>query len=337
MRFSSKKIFLLGAAVFLIGSFYGCDQISKITDYFAPGKTALVSSSPEKNVKQQAAAPMVKAPIQQKKAQEPEVAAPDTLAQIGSWVLSKQDFHKRLEAVKTMMPDFDAANLDQQKYILSELIQQQLLVQEALSQGLDKTEEVQAAIDDLRNTVLVQALLAKISEGVDVTDQEVEVFYNDNPDFFRLLTEWRVREIVVNSDEEAKAVLVALNQGEGFEDLARARSISASAAQGGDLGFLTIPTGDPNLDSNTFAFEKMAQIVTALDIGEVSGAFKGPEGTYIVKLMDKKGGELQPFDEINEDLKVYLVSLKQQERVMEALAAAEEKFKVIINEELLEK
>ena len=71
---------------------------------------------------------------------EPLSLSPDVLAQVGDWSISIQEFKKRLEAVKTMVPDFDPTDIDQKKYILSELVQQQLLVQEALSQKLDKTE-----------------------------------------------------------------------------------------------------------------------------------------------------------------------------------------------------
>ena len=80
----------------------------------------------------------------------------------------------------------------------------------------------------------------------------------------------------------------------------------------------------------------MAQIVAGLDVGAVSGSFKGTQGFYIVKLDGRKGGEIQKLEDIREDLKAYILASKQQQKLFEILAAAQEKNNVNINEQLLE-
>lgn len=320
-------------------SLQGCDQIKKIKDYLSPNASVQTESKvsfsqQESDTQKPLDVKSIAKPVDEERA--PKELAPNSLARVGDWSLTIEDFQKRLDIVKQKVPEFDPTNVDQKKYILSELIQQQLLVQEALEQKFDQAEDVIAAIEDFRNTALVQALGEKLTKGLDVSDQEAEAYYDENPDFFKTPIEWKVREIVVASEEDAKEILVALNQGASFQETAKAQSISKNAATGGDLGFLMAPTGDPALDTNVFPFEKMTQVVSALDKGGISGSFKGPDGYYIVKVEDVRGGEIQKLEEIREDLKQYLLATKQQQILIDTLTAAQEKYGVNINEKLLE-
>ena len=239
--------------------------------------------------------------------------------------MTLSEFNERIAGLEEMIEDFDPKNADQKKYILGEMVQQQLLVQAALKEKLDQSKEALLAIEDFRNTALAQLFVQKLTENIQITDQEAEAFYQENKKDMISPFEWHVREIVVDSEDKAKDILVELNQGASFETMAKEKSIAESAAQGGDLGFL-----------ETFAFEKMTQIVAALDAGDVSGSFKGPEGTYIVQLMEKRGGEEQGFDVVKEDLKAYMLAMKQQQAVFDVLAEIEKELQININEQLLE-
>jgi len=330
-RFFVKST-LCALSIASIVFFQGCGKIQELVDYLSPNRKPVPpvvqkeASQPQVQALLQTAEQADSQAVQQKKeAAVKQELAPGILARVGDWTLALSEFNEQISELQGVVEGFDPKNVDQKKYILGEMIQQQLLVQAALKAKMDQSKEAKLAMEDFRNNLLAQLFVQKAVEGIQVTDQELETFYEENKKDIVSPFEWRVRELVVDSEDKAKEILVELNQGASFEAVAKTKSISESAAQGGDLGFLT-----------TFAFEKMEQIVTALDEGAVSGSFKGPQGVYIVKLVEKRGGEIQEFDAIKEDLKAYLLAMKQQQAVFNVLADVQKEIPININEQLLE-
>ena len=346
MNFPIKNYLFFLAGVSLCFSSLGCDQVKKFIDYLSPN-TKVQTAQPSQ---QQAPAekPAVQdQPLQQTVQQQQPVPqqqvvqkqpAPDVLIQVGDWSMTISEFNTQITALEGL-EGFDSSNVEQKRYILSELLQQQVLAQEAIRRNLDKDKEVVEALKNLKNTILVQALITREAENITVTDQEVKAFYDANPEEFTLPYQWHIREIVVPNESQAKEILVELNQGASFAEIAKERSVSKSAAQEGDLGLLyAIPDVDIEIpaDAPVIPFKRMEQIVSALDVGGVSGAFSGPQGFYIVKLIDRKGGELQNLEEIREDLKEYMLAIKQQNALFGLLEEAQKHLEININEKLLE-
>jgi len=317
----------------LIFSFQGCDQIQQFIDYLSPNRKPVVEKASEKSPQDNSQSQLVEKtgskPADNIKAEESQnqaAALPkDVLARVGEWSMTQQEFKDILQAVQAQAPDMDPGNIEHRRYVLGNIIQQQLFVQEGRGQKIDQRPEVRKAVKEFEDSLVVQSLAEQLTKDVSVTDQEVEAFYTQNKDQLVSPPQWRVQEIVVETEEKAKELLVKLNQGASFEETAKTQSIAKTASQGGDLGFV-----------QTFAFEKMGQVVSALDVGEVSGAFKGTEGFYIVKLVEKKGGEIPLLAEIQASLKEYVLGLKQQEAAFKALEKIQEKIKVDVNEQLLE-
>ena len=112
--------------------------------------------------------------------------------------------------------------------------------------------------------------------------------------------------------------------GADFATVAKESSISDSASKGGDLGFV-----------NDVPFQEMANAILALDVGDTSGVFKGPQGYYIVKLTEKKGGKPLKFEDIKDDIKNNRLLAKQQQAILDHLDKLKKKIKVEINEDLL--
>lgn len=331
-----KNFMVVGCFAAMVVSFQGCDQIQKFTDYLSPNRkpaevveqTQPAAVEPQAEVVQPAAV-VPEAPVAAPQVAETKEAAPlpaNVLAKIGTWSITIDEFNTQLKSLEQAgLEGFDINNIEQKQYVLGQLLQQQMLVQAALKQKMEQSKEVVDAINAFRDTLLAQAFVEKASKDIVVTDQETEEFYNENRADLADPTRWHVREIVVDSEEKAKTVLVDLGQGIAFEDIAKERSIGATAAQGGDLGMI-----------ETFENEKMGQIVAALDVGANSGIFEGPQGFYIVNLVAKEGGEIPALAEIKDDLKNYVLMLKQQQAVFEALAQVQEQMEINVNEKLLE-
>ena len=79
----------------------------------------------------------------------------------------------------------------------------------------------------------------------------------------------------------------------------------------------------------------MVNELLKLKQGEVSGVFKGPEGFYIVKVEEIKGGAQIPYEEIKEDIIRNRTLIKQQQIILDYIEKLEKEIKVEINEGLL--
>lgn len=292
----------------------GCDKLANLFPSLKTGKSAPAD---------------VTVPAPEAKA---EAVSKDVLAKVGNWILTQQEFNEKIDILKKAMPDFDDKKLENRRLVLDELVRQQLLVGEAEKKGLEKNKDVSMAVDEYRKTVLVQQLAKGIVDTMQVTDKDVEDFYNDpeNKELFVNPAEWRVREIVVADEAKGNELIASLAQGADFAELAKANSISDSASKGGDLGFVQ-ELEDPLV---------MNQVMI-LDVGKTSNVFKGSKGYYIVKLEEKKGGDVEKLADIKakpEDytqLKDYVLAMKKQQALTDYIENLKDKTVITINEDLL--
>lgn len=292
--------------VVLFMSIAGCDKIPFLSKYFPSLKS--------KKAETESVPPAV----------TPPGLAPDTLARVGTWTLTVDEFKKELRAIKEALPDFDIKNLDSKKLVLEQLIRQELLVQEAEHSGLAQEKEVLEDIDKFRRALLVQRMVGKATEGVVVAPDEIQNFYEQNKDAIAEPTEWHIREIMVPTQTEAKDILVELLKGADFAATAQAKSKSPSAAKGGDLGFVT-----------EFKFPEMQNALATLSAGDTSNVFKGPGGYYVIKLEEKKGGKVRPLLELTDDIKTGLTISKQEKKMLDLINELKQKTTIETNEDLL--
>ncbi|MEK7878901.1 MAG: hypothetical protein AAB285_03495, partial [candidate division NC10 bacterium] len=90
------------------------------------------------------------------------------------------------------MKEYDIKNVEQNKLILEELIRQQLIVQAAEQQGIDKNKDIIQAVEEFRRTLLVREVATKLVEGIAATDQDAEDYYTQNQSEFIEPMEWRI-------------------------------------------------------------------------------------------------------------------------------------------------
>jgi peptidyl-prolyl cis-trans isomerase C len=179
---------------------------------------------------------------------------------------------------------------------------------------------------------LVQVYIdAKIDPQVTVTAEDVEEFYNQNPEMFERPDMVRARHILIRisqgadqaEKDAAKARATAARQrvmsGEDFARVASEVSEGREAADGGDLGF--------------FARDQMVPVVAnaafALEIGEVSAIVESQFGFHFVKVEEKQTASKMTFDEAKAPLEEMLREQKAGERVTEVLAGLVEKATIV--------
>ena len=309
MSFSNRIVGCLCILFILALGASGCDSIDSIKRYFQESEEETSA---------------VFMPAKTQKASTSVSMGPDTLARVGNWTITAAEFKERLEVLKEVVPEYDISDPEARRLVLDDLINQQVLILGAEKTGLARQKDIFATVDEFRQTLIVREVARQLTENIEVSESEARAFYDENKESLIGAAEWRVREIIVPAKEEATNVLGQILAGADFAQMARQHSKGKTAANGGDLGFIT---EEP--------FPQMGNALLSLEVGGISGVFKGPDGYYIAKLEEKKGGEQIEFEEIKEDIIQSQTLLKQQQVILDHLNRLKEKTKIKINEDLL--
>jgi len=185
--------------------------------------------------------------------------------------------------------------------IKEEVIAREIFMQEAQKRGLDATDEYKAQIELARQTILIRELFADFQKNNAVTDADVQAEY----DKFVAANggkEYRARHILVETKEQAEAVLAALKKGGKFEDIAKKQSKDpGSGANGGDLDWA----------SPGNYVKEFSDAMVALKKGDVSGVVQSQFGFHIIRLDDVREAQLPKL----EDVKPQIAQQLQQQRM----------------------
>ncbi|HEY5974081.1 MAG TPA: peptidylprolyl isomerase [Geobacteraceae bacterium] len=230
-------------------------------------------------------------------------AAGPVLAEVGSSVITVDDFKKELENLPPYLkPMTDTA--EGKKEMLETMIIRELIMQQAEKDGIDKSQAVADKLADLKKRVVVEAYLKKkVEEQAKVSDEELQKFYDQNKDKFKTGDEVKASHILVKSEKDAQDILAKLKSGGNFEELAKKYSTDGAAAKGGDLGWFGKGSMIPE-------FEKVA---FTLKEGETSGIVKTKFGYHIIKLTGKRAAGARTFAEVKDQIKAAVSPSKQQE------------------------
>ncbi len=195
---------------------------------------------------------------------------------------------------------------------LRELIQQKLVEREAQQRGIMVTESEianalkQQSLPDTptnRQRVRQELLLDKLAEAmVTVSEEEARRYFEQNRHLFDLPPRVWLRDITVESKENADALIQALRyrKGDNFAELARHFSINPATRQrGGDMGIVPLNDLAPPLQ----------QAVKRLKVGEFSEPIKLNGEWVIVKLEARYPAEQKTFEQVREQV---IAQLKQQ-------------------------
>lgn len=234
------------------------------------------------------------------------------IAKVNTIPITLEDLNEEIEAYNTLVPadrpEQKITTRDNKiKYLKNEMVRRALLYQDALDRGLSSRPEVVRVLEKTKMDLLVMELIRDEAGKVDVSSKEIEDYYNTYKEQLKEPEERQIREIVVNTEPEARDILIQLLQGGDFSGIARDRSKSSSSTRGGDLGFITRGKKFAQFDEVAFS--------ETLDVGKISSIFKGPDGYYLVKIEAKRGGKQRSLSELWDDIKRGLLFLKQQQKI----------------------
>lgn len=250
------------------------------------------------------------------------------LAKVGDSVITQADFEREMKSLPEFVQKMFEGATGKESF-LNELIKRELLYKEALKKGLDKDPEYVKKLEDFNKITLVGMLLQKEIEGkVKVSDQEVKDYYEKNKGKFAPVTKIRASHILVKTEEEARNIEEKLKKGEDFAQLAKKYSIdTATAKNGGEMGYFSRGQMVPE-------FEAAAM---RLKLGEISEPVKTKSGYQIIKVTDKKMGQVVNFEKVKNLISQNLTAEKQKAIFDSYVDGLKKSFKVEINKEALSK
>lgn len=247
------------------------------------------------------------------------------LAEVNGGTITTGDFSRELKN----LPDYLKAMADTpqgRKEMLDTMVIRELILQQAAKDGVDKGPEIEEKMRDLKKRLIVEAYLKKKVEAESqVSDADLQKFYEQNKDKFKSGPQLKASHILVKTEKEAKDILTQLKAGGSFEELAKKNSVDSSAAKGGDLGWFGQGTMVP-------AFEKAA---LGLKEGQVSEVVKTDFGFHIIKMTGKRPAGVRPFEEVKEQIKGAILPSKQQEIFQKIKDELKKTAKITIKEDVL--
>ena len=178
---------------------------------------------------------------------------------------------------------------EQQSQLKDEVVAREIFIQEARKRGLDATEDYKNQLDLARQTILIRELFNDFQKKNPVTDADSKAEY----DKFVAANggkEYRARHILVEKEDEAKAIIASLKAGGKFEDIAKKSSKDpGSGANGGDLDWA-------NASSYVAEF---SGAMTKLTKGQLTETpVKSQFGYHIIRLDDVRDAQLPQFAEV---------------------------------------
>lgn len=190
--------------------------------------------------------------------------------------------------------------------LVNELVNQELLYQDALKKGYDKLPEYEAQVEQLKKDVLKSIAVTKIIEDVRVGEEEAKEYYEQHKEDFNTGESIRASHILVPTEEEAKTVIKLLNEGRPFEELAKDMSTCPSGANGGDLGLFG--KGRMVKEFEDAAFN--------LQINEISDVVKTQFGYHVIKVTEKVENRVLPFEEVKDMIRNNLEAIQRNDAYM---------------------
>jgi parvulin-like peptidyl-prolyl isomerase len=235
----------------------------------------------------------------------------------------------------------------QREALLEEMIRFEVLAAKARKAGYDKDPEIVASLKKMMVQKLWQDQWASKLKEVAITDDEIEQYYNKHledytgPEMAKAAIIYlkfppkATEKNIEGLKEKAETILKkAKKQNKtilSFDSLAKEYSDDrGSKYRGGDIGW--VPKGarifkwDKSVINAFFALKKS---------GDISPVITTTKGMYLVKLMDKKEGEVRSIVQVKRDIKKKL-SLDKRKKAQEAYYQSIKKgFEIKINKDLL--
>jgi peptidyl-prolyl cis-trans isomerase C len=217
--------------------------------------------------------------------------------------------------VKNAVAQGQVDSPDLRKNIRENLIIREIVMQEAKAKGIEKLPDFQEQLENARQEILVTSFVQDYNKNHPISDDQLQQEY-DKYKASVGTKEYNVRHILVETEDEAKAIIVQLGKKGNFEKIAKEKSKDAGSAEhGGSLGW-TVPSA---------LVPPFANAMLSMKKGTYTKEpVKSQFGWHIIKLDDVRDAKVKSFEE----LKPQIQQLLQQQAIKAYVADLRGKAKI---------
>ena len=253
--------------------------------------------------------PTKEAPPKKEAAKAKPAAKGGALATVNGVAVPQARADALMQQQQGRLPD----NEQTRAMVREELINREVLAQEAQRSGIAKSPEIQAQMDMARQEVLVNAYIRDWVRKNPISDGDVAKEYE------RVKSqagdrEYKARHILVESEDEAKGLIAELKKGGKFEDLASKRSKDSGTAQhGGELDW-SVPA---NFDIG------FSEAMVRLEKGKYTEApVRSRYGWHVIRLDDVREVKFPALNDVRQRLAQQVTQQRIEQMVKQLRAKA---------------
>ena len=202
----------------------------------------------------------------------------------------------------------------------------QILTNEALAEGLDKTETYKNVITEFKEAVMADKMRDLVMQGTpEIVDDEIYDYYNTHIDEFKVEKRLQIREIMVEDLALADSLRTAIDGGADFEGLAEEFTVRPGMnARKGNLGFI-----------EPYRYPAVYTAAENMEIGGIKGPIQVGDDWSIILLEDFRPAVTLPIEEAAIDIQKELKAKQQRETLDGWLAARKAETTIEVDYDLI--
>ncbi len=214
--------------------------------------------------------------------------------------------------VKALAMQGQADSPELRKAVLDDMINMEVLVQEATKLGLDKNADVVQQVELTKQQLLAGAFVQDYAKSHPISEDQLKKEY-DKLKAKLGNKEYNARHILVETEDEAKAIIAQLGKKVKFEKLAEKSKDTGSASQGGSLGW--------NIPGNFVP--EFANMMINLNKGEYTKEpVQSQFGWHVIRLDDVRELKVPTFEDVKSQLQQRLQQQATQNVITDLRAKA---------------
>src|ERR1700675_1349797 len=224
------------------------------------------------------------------------------LAKVNGSEIRRSDVALAEEELGPSLAQMDPAT--KKDNVLAFVIDMKIVAKAAEDKKIENNEDFKKRLAFTRNRLLMDSLLATEGKAA-TTDDAMKKVYEDASKQITGEQEVHARHILVETEDEAKAIEEELKKGADFAELAKKKSKDPGVSDGGDLGFFTKDQMVPEFSAVAFSLEP----------GKISDPVKSQFGWHVIKVEEKRDRKPPDFAQVKAQIETYVTRKAQADYV----------------------
>ncbi len=227
-------------------------------------------------------------------------------------------------AFVAMLPSSD---MKMKNRIMNNWIDHKIVDQEALGRDYEIHTNLKHKLNRYRNQLLQSEFAGRvIAPTVIVSEQDLHDYYVAHKEEYRNPTEYKIQQVTLNTEEEAKAVLDSLQKGASFSWIVKKKSTDTVASMGGFPGWKTKDALD----------RPVGDIIDALNPGDISEVLKIDSSYRIIRLQEKSKDNYQELEKNKAQIHKKVFKQKFHEMKANYITELKKDAKITINDRIIQ-